>query len=394
MIPIKIGPAYLLSVILLFLWLIEGDLADKWHRVITNPLTWIFWFYFAMPFISLLWSDDLVYGLKMAKRGIPFLFIPLYMQVSAKSDRNIYIHAFLASVAFTVLLALYNIVQIYLLPQLPEGLRSSGDVWQIAPFLNHIMYGPVLAFGSYLIGHALLFQPLTKKKKVLFVVFFAITSVVIVYSGGRSGQAGYFVMIALLVYQKFAKKKLRAALYAAAAVCLLFLTAYQASSLFQQRADLALSQFQNYQQATIESSVGLRMNYIVNSWEMFLSQPLLGVGVGDFIEEYARINARNSPQLGITHNPHNQYLFALSTTGLLGTLALGGVLLGPLCLTRNISDEWSRVRVALLLLFAVICLAESYLWRSNTGLMFVAFSSILYSDKAELLSLEKRPFDV
>jgi O-antigen ligase len=275
-------------------------------------------------------------------------------------------------------------VQIYLLPQLPEGLRSSGDAWQIAPFLNHIMYGPVLAFGSYLIGHALLFQPLTKKKRVLFVVFFAMASIVIVYSGGRSGQVGYFIMIALLVYQKFAKKRLRAALYSAAAVCLLFISAYQASSLFQQRADLALSQLQNYQQATIESSVGLRMNFVVNSWEMFLSQPVLGVGVGDFMEEYARINALNSPQLGVTHNPHNQYLFALSTTGLLGALALVGVLLGPLCLTRNISDEWSMVRVALPLLFAVICLAESYLWRSNTGLMFVAFSSILYSDNVEI----------
>jgi O-antigen ligase len=42
------------------------------------------------------------------------------------------------------------------------------------------------------------------------------------------------------------------------------------------------------------------------------------------------------------------------------------------------------VRVALPLLFAVICLAESYLWRSNTGLMFVAFSSILYSDNVEI----------
>jgi O-antigen ligase len=380
MIPIKIGLAYILSAALLILWFIEGGMPDKWRRIASNPMTWMFWIYFAMPFISLLWSDDLVYGLKMAKRGIVFLLIPLYMQVSAKNDRNIYIHAFFASVAFTVLLALYNIVQIYLLPQLPEGLRSSGDVWQIAPFLNHIMYGPVLAFGSYLIGHVILFQSPTEKKKVLFVAFFIVTSVVIIYSGGRSGQAGYFVMIALLVYQKFAKKKLLAALYSVAAVCLLFISAYQASSLFQQRADLALTQLRHYRQATIGSSVGLRMNFIVNSWQMFESQPVLGVGVGDFMEEYARINARNSPQLGVTHNPHNQYLFVLSTTGLLGALALVGVLLGPLYVTRNIVDEWSRVRVALHLLFAVICLAESYLWRSNTGLMFVAFSAILNSD--------------
>jgi len=378
-IPIKISPAYILSGLILLLWLFEGDLRQKWESLYRHPLTWIFWLYFLLPFISLIWSSDLVWGIKMAKRGIFFLLFPLFVSVTRKEHIKLYMSSFIASVGMTELLSYYNWFQMHYFPGLPEGIRSRNDAWQIAPFVSHIMYNPILAFSAYLLGHAVLFEKLNVYKRYLYWLFLITISINMLISGGRSGQVGFFVMIFLLIFQRFARRPVIATFVAVSVCVVVFTTAYQASDLFRQRTDLAVHQVLNYKQV-VNSSVGLRINMYINTYRMFLESPFLGVGVGDFPAEYARINAIHSPRWATVFNPHNQYLFALSTTGAVGGIILLSLLFWPPWLARTVRDEWFRLRIALPLLFVVICLTESYLWRSNTSLMFILFSSILYKN--------------
>lgn len=377
LIPTKIGPSYIVSGLILLLWLLEGNLRQKWESLYRHPLTWIFWLYFLLPFVSLFWSSDLEWGLKMAKRGIFFLLFPLFVSVTRKEHIKLYISSFIASVGMTELLSYYNWFQLHYFPGLPEGIRSGNDNWQIAPFVNHIMYNPILAFSAYLLGHAVLFEQLSVHKKYIYFIFLITISINMLISGGRSGQVGFFAMICLLVFQRFARRPVIAAFVAVGVCVVVFTTAYQAGDLFRQRTDLAVHEVMNYKQV-VNSSVGLRINMYVNTFRMFLESPFLGVGVGDFPAEYARINAIHSPQWATVFNPHNQYLFALATTGLIGGAVLVCLYVWPWYLARSIHDEWSRIRIAVPLLFAVICLGESYLWRSNTSLLFVLFTAVLY----------------
>lgn len=381
-IPIKVGPAYIVSGIMLLLWLLEGNLREKWHTLRHHPLVWVFWLYALVPVVSLLWSQDLNWGLKMVKRGDFFMLFPLYLSVVRKEHLRLYSTSFIAAVSITELLSYYNWFQLHYFPDLPLGIRSGGDAWQIAPFVNHIMYNPILAFAAYLLGHNVLFEQLSIRRKFIYWFFLITISVNMLISGGRSGQVGFFVMMALLVFQRFARRPVIAALVALGMSISIFFAAYFGSDLFQQRAELAVHEILNYKSA-VNSSVGLRINLAANTVRMFLESPLLGVGVGDYPAEYARINERYTPQWLTAFNPHNQYLFVLSTTGLLGGAVLLGVLFWPLYLARSLPDEWSRVRIALPLLFGVICLGESYLWRSNTALMFVAFTAILYVGRSD-----------
>jgi O-antigen ligase len=81
-----------------------------------------------------------------------------------------------------------------------------------------------------------------------------------------------------------------------------------------------------------------------------------------------------------TFNPHNQFLFDLSTMGILGGVSLVALLFTPIFFAGDDDEEKHRIKMALLILFLVICLGESYLWRSNTRLMFVTFNAILCSN--------------
>lgn len=388
LIPVKVGPAYILSFLILLLSLIVGDLNAKRQQLKCNPLTWIFGLYFIIPVISLLWSEDLLWGIKMAKRSLFFLFFPLYALAARKEHAKLYALSFVTSISITVLLSYYNWFQLHYFPNFPEGIRSSREVWQIAPFLNSIMYNPILAFGSYVLGHIILFENLPKRWKLagsFVLITFAINMFI---SGGRSGQVGFLLMAGVLVVQHFSRRPVVASLTSLVIIGGIVVVAYHGSPLFRERFDRAVYEVKNHEDV-VNSSVGLRINYATNAFRMFVSSPILGVGVGDYPKEYSRINAIYSPDWGTDFNPHNQYLFALATTGLLGGVILLCVLFYPLYYSRQIHDEWSKIRIALPFLFAVICFGESYLWRSNTGLMFVVFSALLYSYSYENTSNER-----
>lgn len=377
-IPTHVAPAYILSAFILLLWLVEGRFKEKLSALGQHPVFWIFWGYFLIFPISLLWSDNLAWGLKMSGKGLFFLLFPLYLSVARREHVKLYITAFIAAVTISEMLAYYNWLQLHYLPDLPEGIRNSQETWEIAPFVNHVMYNPILAFGAYLLGHALLFERLSPLKRFAFAGFLVTMTANMFISGGRAGQVAFLAMMALLILQRFSRRPILAGAVALSLTAGLFMTAYQTSDLFKHRVDLAVHEVQNYEQA-VNSSVGLRINLAVNSVRMFLDEPWLGVGAGDFPKEYERINTEHTPQWAIGWNPHNQYLLMLTSAGIFGGVGLLILLMAPPLLARRVDDDWGRLRMALPLLFAVICLSESYLIRSNTSLMFVLFAAALYA---------------
>jgi hypothetical protein len=50
------------------------------------------------------------------------------------------------------LFAGYNWIRIYQYPHWPQGFQSSKDVLEIAPFVDRIMFGPIVAFTGYVSG--------------------------------------------------------------------------------------------------------------------------------------------------------------------------------------------------------------------------------------------------
>jgi O-antigen ligase len=120
----------------------------------------------------------------------------------------------------------------------------------------------------------------------------------------------------------------------------------------------------------------------VNTLHIIGEHPWLGVGAGDFVAEYKAVNDQRSPAWMPTRNPHNQLLFNLATTGVLGGVLLFAVWVAPPWLTRHWPDDGlGPLRVGLPLFYFFICLSESYIWRSNTGLMFMLFSALLYGPR-------------
>lgn len=377
-IPIHAAEANVLSGLMLLLWLIEGRFKEKWERLSGNPVFWIFSAYLAVIVLSLLWSEDLRWGWQMVARHVYFMFFPVYLTVVRRKHIKFYISAFLLSVSITETLAYYNWTRIHFAPWLPEGIRNHKDAMDIAPFVDHIMYSPILAFGAYLIGHALLFEDMQPWKKALFALFLLSITTNIFIAGGRAGQVGMLAMMGLLVMQRFWRRPLLASSLAGMMVATLFLVGYQSSNSFEQRVDAAVHEVVHYQRMP-NAAASSRINFAVNTLRIIRENLWFGVGVGDFPKEYESINDVYTPGWIPTVNPHNQFLLSAVSAGFGGLLLLILVFLGPVYLSRCQQDELQKMRVALVVLFSIICLSESYLFRSNTSLMFILFSAVFYS---------------
>ena len=131
----------------------------------------------------------------------------------------------------------------------------------------------------------------------------------------------------------------------------------------------------------VSSSFGNRINFSLNSLQVFKQSPIIGVGTGDFPREYRKINEVNSPNLPNVTNPHNMYTLVLAQLGFIGLVSMLSIFYYQIKLSFNSSNKFIRdVGVTLPLMFLVLMLSDSYLLGHYTTLMYVFFSSFLYKD--------------
>lgn len=380
-IPLTVAPAYWFSALILILWLIEGRYSAKLRALGAEPLVWIFAAYYGVFLLSLLWTADLEWGRRMSGRQGFFLLFALYFSVARREHFGRYVSAFLLSIAMCELLAFYNWAQLNVWTDLPEGIRVEKGADDTAPFVDRMMYTPALALAGYLAGYRLLFDARGIGQRVLYAGLILATTLNLLIAGGRAGLLGFLVLLALLIFQRCARRPLLAGVLATLLAGGLVAGGYFGSDYFRARVDAGIDEVVNYEQR-VDSSMGLRIVYALNSARMIAESPWLGVGIGDFEAEYARINAQHTPDWTPIYNPHNQYLYAQANAGVAASLLLLAVLFFPL-LRRGPVDGRQRIRLALPVLFIPICLFESYLMRSNLSLMYVLFLAALWTGARE-----------
>ena len=127
------------------------------------------------------------------------------------------------------------------------------------------------------------------------------------------------------------------------------------------------------------SSVGGRIVFAIQTFDMYKQNMLVGVGTGDLLIEYPKYVKEEFNEVVNPYNPHNQYLMVAATTGSIGLFFL----LAIFYLGFKHSNSQGR---AIIFGYIMICLVESYLWRSNTGLAFIYFVAIFTQRQSFLFS--------
>lgn len=373
--PLTVFGANLIIVIICVLWLFSGDYASKFNQIISNKFILASIVFFFLHVIGLLWTEDLSWGVHIVHKMWYFLLLlPVLFTIVRREHIKFYISAFLLAITFTEIasyLVWFEIIEPF----------KNATVRNPTPFMSHISYNPILAFAIYLVLHEIFFNKKITNLVFSLYSFFAISmSINMFITGGRAGQVMYFAMLAIIVFQFFNNQKIKSLLLISVLIPGIFFTAYMTSDLFQQRVDMAVKNIISYSDNK-STSVGLRVTFALNSWDVIKENPIIGIGTGDFPMEYKKINQINTPGLPNATNPHNMYTLVVMQLGVLGLISLLSIFYYQIKLSFNSSNRLIRdVGITLPLLFLVIMWSDSYLLGHYTTLMFVFFSSFLYKD--------------
>ena len=370
-IPVSTSLADILAVLIILLWLADGNFKEKFTEIGQNRVALAILVYLALHLFGLLWTEDLAWGLYTLKKQWKLLLMPVVMSMVKKEHVEYYLSAFIAAMLLSMLLS-YMIW---------FGLITmKSDSGSPVPFMAHVVYTPFMAFTAYLLlaRMTLARDPLSARVTMGLISCLACFNIFI--TSGRIGQLAFAALMLLLGLQYFQKTHNRkAALIFCMVPCLLF-AAYATMPIFKDRVDSTCRQLTNFD-GHGHDSVTERLTFMINSMEIIKKYPILGVGTGDFPSEYRKNEVIISPSaLGPIENPHNQYLLTTGQFGAMGLITLLAIFYLQIAKARSSIDYLSSVRLALPIFYLVIFLGDSYLQTSATSLLFASFSGILFKD--------------
>jgi O-antigen ligase len=375
LIPLTVFGGNLIIVIICVLWLFSGNYKAKFNEIINNKLMLASIVFFCIHLVGLLWTEDLEWGLHIVHKMWYFLLLfPILFSIVNSNYTKYYISAFLVAISLTEIIS--YLVWFEFIDRFKNAIP-----YDPTPFMSHISYNPILAFAIYLVCHEIFFNKELGKFQFFWFSFFALTMTFNMFiTGGRAGQIMYFVMLAILIFQFFSAQRLKALIVITLLIPGIFFTAYKTSPLFQERVNNGLDGIMVYvENSNANSSIGYRLAFAANSWEIIKDNPLIGVGTGDFPSEYKKINQVNTPSLPNITNPHNMYTLVLVQLGFLGLFSMLSIMYYQIKLSFLETNKFYKdVGITLPILFLVIMFSDSYLLGHYTTLMYVFFSSFLY----------------
>ena len=190
--------------------------------------------------------------------------------------------------------------------------------------LHHIWFANLNAVGMYAAAGFLLFQfrQAGTRKKAFLVSFVILDGASVLLSASRSAWLGMLITVIVLAYLCVKKKKTYFILLAAVIGGALLL--YLFNGIVHMRVNRVAGDISLFLAGQASTDVGERFLMWKAAFRMFLSNPLFGVGTGDYVSTMNRYMASGEfpAYLAQFNQPHNMYLFTLATNGLVGLSAL------------------------------------------------------------------------
>ena len=290
-----------------------------------QPLTLAFSLFFLVALVGVLFTNDYSDGFHVANKffslpAIYFMASVLIQSLYSEEKRNQNAEYILLS--FLVGLMVLNGIGIMTFLGI---IGQKQYVTPLAPMnLHHIWFSNINALGLYTAVSFLLFSRYGKsdRGKLFLGCSIVLGIFCILLSISRTAWFGTALTSAIMAFLVSKKKKIIFISIVAAAVAGVII--YLFIPLVHDRINLIVQDISSFSAGNTETSLGMRFLMWKAAIMMFLSNPLVGVGTGGYVPTMASYVASGQfPEFLLQFNqPHNMYLFALATNGLLGLASL------------------------------------------------------------------------
>jgi len=359
------------SIFLPILWLADKNIKTKLQQLKSNKLILAISIYLLFSILSSLWSSNVEQTLNIIRLNSYWVLIFVISSSVKKEQVPTIISSFLAGMFVSEILAYGVFFELwhfkYATPQNPS------------PFMFWIDYSVFMAFTSILLLNRILSKNYDLKQKILFSMFFISVTGNLFLAIGRTGQvafiAGVFVM--MIIHYRLSIKSLFLSFILLGTI---FTTAYQLSNSFKTRVNAGINDIKHIKNMDLNGSWGIRVAYWITTFDIVKEQPILGVGIGDFKDETAKVLTnqnynyltKETKEFMKINHPHNQYLLVLLQMGIIGIFIFLYLIYQILKLDIK-EKEIKELSILFTTIFFVSCFAEPLFLKQFTISLFMLF---------------------
>ena len=152
------------------------------------------------------------------------------------------------------------------------------------------------------------------------------------------------------------------------------------SDTFKMRVAAGVNDIKGIAEMNLNSSWGIRVAYYITTYDILKDKPLIGVGLGDFMDETASALetieypylTQDTKEFMKRFHPHNQYLLILLQMGVIG-LALFLYIIYQILKLKIDNPEIKELSILFATIFFVSCIPEPLLVKQFTIGLFILF---------------------
>lgn len=306
--------------ILLLFWIAEGAVKKKFQALVNNNALLFLWLFFLFNVFSLLWSSNLHEGIHTLKYYAAIALVATIVATSLRNRREhtVVLGAFLVAMFVSEVLS-YGIF-------LGWWQTARGTPTNPTPIMHHVLYSIFLSVTALLLLGQLLDARIDRRLKILEAIFLLSSTANLFLNGGRTGQLA-FVIALFVFFLSYFGFRIRYFLLTLLGVISLVWGAYTLSPIFHDRVHQGLSDLHHIRTGNLDNSWGLRIAMKEISLPLVKAHPLVGVGIGDILDEFHRAaevsDLPDKAFLTRTIHVHDQFLQVTLQTGLIGLLLFG-----------------------------------------------------------------------
>lgn len=316
----------------------------------------------AFLIISFLYTTNLSYGLRAIEKKSALILLPILL-TGICWDKQLRNDIFKLFVLSAIVLTVYSIVTTFIKFDIGSDMSYFSWVLPQTSSLPSNYYSLFLSFAILIVIFEFKeFQSSVSKPVLILIIFYLACFLALL--GSRSALMG--MVLVLIFFATFKIFRQRGAERKKGFV--IFLSTILMSVLLVNTVPYLNSRVK---QSVYHFTTDPRYQLLKSNVNVFLKDPLLGVGIGDVQDALAAeyVRTENTEAYQDKYNSHNDWFQVLITTGIVG------LILFIYLIFELVREAWltkDLYRISFLLFFAVISMTESILER-NKGVIFFSF---------------------
>ncbi len=375
LLPISRAGISILTILMILLWIFQGDFKSKYENLKNNNVVVILALFIGFGYLSLFWtlSGQVGDGALLVSKTVRLVLLPMIIIATTlkKEYINKAITAFLLGMLISEILSYGIFFELWTL--------RHGSPSDPTPFMHHLDYSTFLTFTSLLLLNRFFDTNNIKLKAFYFIYFLFVTSNLFL-NGGRTGHLAFAISIFAVGFVNI-KNKFLAFFSMLLLVISIFYAAYNISPVFKQRFDAGageVTQINNSSASQYQGSFGLRLGAWIVGIEIFKDNPILGTGAASEMIELNKYAKNSSKELQVVQNIahfHNEYVGTLVRFGLIG-LVLYLLIWYNLFKIPIANKNFSNLRIIFITVFCTASTVETIFHNQFPMSLFALFVGI------------------